>query len=146
MKKFIIAASIVLSFFAYSAEKWTLVANSVDSTNQLIVDASTFGVEKDQLTPNAPRYLVAKFKIVGRNAIGVRVNIVNITSCNQAGGEIWQRQHQGCGWVTTKNYIWSSTGDQFLDHAGQTLCAILGVRIRELELANAATPTLDGIH
>jgi len=149
MKKLIVAASIVLSFFVHSEENWSLVAHSANSTNQLMVDASTFGVVKDQLNPNSPRYLVAKFKIVGRDAVGVRVNLVKVASCNQGSGAIWQRQHQGCGWVTTENYVWSSTGDQFLDHAGQTLCAILGVRIRELEQSNAATPqppTLDRIH
>jgi hypothetical protein len=68
-----------------------------------------------------------------------KVNMPIVTLIKD-GGEIWQRQYQGCGWATTENYVWSSTGDQFLDHAGQTLCAILGVRIRELEQANAATP------
>lgn len=145
MKKLIIAASMVLSFFAHSEENWTLVSTSVDLTNKLMVDSGTFGVVRDHLNPVSPRYLVAKFKIIGRNDIGVRIYLVKAADCNKGKGELWQRQHKGYGWVTTENYIWTLTGDQFSDQAGQTLCSILGVRLRELERANAAPPTLGNI-
>lgn len=138
MKKLLIASLLALSSLGAYAERWVPVIDG-NSGNRLIVDVDSFTTSVDEGTV----YLVAIFRIVTNGEMGTdMVFLTDSGNCRGMSGTLFHRSKASGKWETVQKWWWSKHGTKLYDSAGETLCDILSVRIKEMNTKPSNSKTL----
>lgn len=127
--KTILASILLTTALAAQAENWVMVSES-DQNVRLLVDSDGFTSAKgDDGTP----VIAAPFTFF--SADGQRTPtfayVTTVTSCRTRNGILLYRTLENNAWVTKQTYFWSVNGKKMYDVAGNALCDILDVRMKE---------------
>ena len=126
IKPLIVSCLLTLGSLA-NATNIVMVSETNDGT-RLVVDSDSFIIQKD----NNISFIGAQFAYVTEGEFSTPFAFVTeVNACRNRNGLIHYRVLENNAWVTRNKYFWSSAGTKMFDRAGESLCDILDVRVRE---------------
>jgi hypothetical protein len=126
MKNLFFSFLIFLALSANASEKWYTVTKSSDGETILVVKPSTFSAHRDKDSGSS---IGAIFRTIESDKISEYFIIVNSRSCTENGGNILLRSKIGDSWENVAESSWAATGTTLYDASGQTLCAMLEMKL-----------------
>jgi hypothetical protein len=125
--KSILAATLLATSLTASATNWVMVTESQEA--RLLVNSDSFTTVKGD---DGTLLIAAQFSYVKDGTMSPAIAYVTeLNACRTRNGVLYGRAFENGAWVTKNTYFWSVNGNKLYDGAGNALCDILSVRVRE---------------
>lgn len=124
---------------AIAAPSWTMITES-DDGDRLVVDVSSFTIDKDEKDKRSPYYIMATFKMESVYNGKPFTMVIEADSCDNKGGDLWVRIKENNKWKTVSKFFWTSEAGKMYDGGGDVLCIMLAAELKKFEGSNEPLP------